>query len=48
MLCFPFASFILDLKELDLALLFQQVDNLLEGEAKDRVKAFIKFTLDEE
>ncbi len=38
----------LDLKDPELELMFQQVDSLLEGEAKERVKAFIRFTLDEE
>jgi transcriptional regulator with XRE-family HTH domain len=38
----------LDLKDPELELMFRQVDRLLEGEAKDRVKAFIRFTLDEE
>jgi transcriptional regulator with XRE-family HTH domain len=38
----------LDLKDPELELMFQQVDSLLEGEPKDRVKAFIRFTLDEE
>ena len=38
----------LDLKDAELELMFRQVDSLLEGDAKDRVKAFIRFTLDEE
>ncbi|OBW62951.1 MAG: hypothetical protein A9183_00820 [Dehalococcoides mccartyi] len=38
----------LDLKDPELELMFQQVDSLLEGEAKERVKSFIRFTLDEE
>ena len=38
----------LDLKDPELELMFQQVDSLLEGEPKDRVKSFIRFTLDEE
>jgi DNA-binding XRE family transcriptional regulator len=38
----------LDLKDAELELMFRQVDSLLEGEARDRVKAFIRFTLDEE
>ena len=38
----------LDLKDAELELMFKQVDNVLDGEAKDRVKAFIRFTLDEE
>lgn len=36
MLCFPFAYFVLDLKDLDLELMFQQVDNLLVGYARYR------------
>jgi DNA-binding XRE family transcriptional regulator len=38
----------LDLKDAELELMFRQVDSLLEGESKERVKAFIRFTLDEE
>ena len=38
----------LDLKDPELELMFQQVDSLLEGEPKDSVKSFIRFTLDEE
>ena len=38
----------LDLKDPELELMFQQVDSLLEGEPKGRVKSFIRFTLDEE
>ena len=38
----------LDLKDAELELMFRQVDSLLDGEPKDRVKAFIRFTLDEE
>ena len=38
----------LDLKDPELELMFQQVDSLLEGEPKERVKSFIRFTLDEE
>ena len=38
----------LDLKDAELELMFKQVDNVLDGEAKDRLKAFIRFTLDEE
>jgi DNA-binding XRE family transcriptional regulator len=38
----------LDLKDPELELMFHQLDSLLEGEAKERVKAFIRFTLDEE
>jgi hypothetical protein len=28
--------------------MFKQVDSMLEGEPKNRVKAFIRFTIDEE
>jgi len=38
----------LDLRDPELELMFRQVDRLLEGESRDRVKAFIRFTLDEE
>ena len=38
----------LDLKDAELELMFKQVDSLLDGDAKDRVKAFIRFTMDEE
>ncbi len=38
----------LDLTDAELELMFKQVDSLLDGEAKERVKAFIRFTLDEE
>lgn len=38
----------LDLKDPELELMFRQVDRLLEGEPKERVKAFIRFTLDQE
>lgn len=38
----------LDLKDIELELMFRQVDNLLNSEARDRVKSFIRFTLDEE
>ncbi len=38
----------LDLKDPELELMFRQVDGLLEVEPRDRVKAFIRFTLDEE
>lgn len=38
----------LDLKDSELELMFRQVDSLLDGEPKERVKAFIRFTLDEE
>ena len=38
----------LDLKDPELELMFRQVDSLLEGEARERVKDFIRFTLDQE
>ena len=38
----------IDLKDAELELMFRQVDSLLEGEPKDRVKSFIRFTLNEE
>lgn len=38
----------LDLKDPELELMFRQVDSLLDGEPRERVKAFIHFTLDEE
>lgn len=38
----------LGLEDPELELMFQQVDRLLDGEPKERVKAFIRFTLDEE
>lgn len=38
----------LDLKDAELELMFREVDSLLDGEPKDRVKAFIRFTLEEE
>ena len=38
----------LDLKDNELELMFKQVDSMLAGEAKDRVKSFIRFTIDEE
>jgi len=38
----------LDLKDPELELMFRQVDRLMEGDAKERVKAFIRFTLEEE
>ena len=38
----------IDLKDAELELMFRQVDSLLEGDAKERVKAFIRFTLNEE
>ena len=38
----------LDLIDTELELMFKQVDSMLDGEAKNRVKAFIRFTIDEE
>ena len=38
----------LDLKDPELELMFRQLDNMPDGEPKDRVKAFIRFTLEEE
>jgi len=38
----------LDLRDAELELMFRQVDSLLDGDPKDRVKSFIRFTLDEE
>ena len=38
----------IDLRDAELELMFRQVDNLLEGEPKERVKSFIRFTLNEE
>jgi len=38
----------LDLKDTELELMFRQVDSLLDGEPKEKVKAFIRFTLHEE
>ncbi len=38
----------IDLRDAELELMFRQVDSMLEGEPKDRVKAFIRFTLNEE
>lgn len=38
----------LDLKDPELELMFRQLDSLPDGEAKERVKAFIRFTLHEE
>ncbi len=38
----------MDLKDQELELMFRQVDSLLDAEPRDRVKAFIRFTLDEE
>jgi len=38
----------IDLRGAELELMFRQVDSMLEGEPKDRVKSFIRFTLNEE
>jgi DNA-binding XRE family transcriptional regulator len=38
----------IDLRDAELELMFRQVDNLPEGEPKERVKSFIRFTLNEE
>ena len=38
----------IDLKEPELELMFRQVDNLQEGAPRERVKSFIRFTLNEE
>ncbi|MDD4984728.1 MAG: helix-turn-helix transcriptional regulator [Dehalococcoides mccartyi] len=38
----------LDLLDPELELMFRQVDDQLEGEAKERVKSFLRFTLEEE
>jgi transcriptional regulator with XRE-family HTH domain len=38
----------IDLKDAELELMFRQVDSILEGEPKERVKSFIRFTLNEE
>ncbi|WP_324664307.1 helix-turn-helix transcriptional regulator [Dehalococcoides mccartyi] len=38
----------LDLMDPELELMFREVDDQLEGEAKERVKSFIRFTLDDE
>ena len=38
----------IDLQDAELELMFRQVDSMLEGEPKERVKAFIRFTLNEE
>lgn len=38
----------IDLRDAELELMFRQVDSLLEGEPKERVKFFIRFTLNEE
>ena len=36
------------LRDAELEPMFRQVDSLLDGEPKDRVKSFIRFTLNEE
>jgi len=38
----------LDLRDAELELMFRQVDSLLDGIPKERVKSFIRFTLNEE
>jgi len=38
----------IDLRDAELELMFRQVDNIPEGEPKERVKSFIRFTLNEE
>ena len=38
----------LDLKDPELELMFRQVDDMLDGEPRERVKSFIRFTLNEE
>ena len=38
----------LDLRDTELELMFRQVDRLMDGDARERVKSFIRFTLDEE
>lgn len=38
----------IDLRDAELELMFRQVDNLIEEEPKESVKAFIRFTLNEE
>ena len=37
-----------DLRDAELELMFRQVDSLLDGEPKEKVKSFIRFTLNEE
>jgi hypothetical protein len=36
------------MKDPELELMFRQVESLLDGDARDRVKSFIRFTLNEE
>jgi len=38
----------INLRDAELELMFRQVDNILEGDSKERVKSFIRFTLNEE
>jgi len=38
----------IDLRDAELELMFRQVDSIPEGEPKERVKSFIRFTLNEE
>ncbi|PIU55889.1 MAG: hypothetical protein COS88_03640 [Chloroflexi bacterium CG07_land_8_20_14_0_80_51_10] len=38
----------LDLRDPELGLMFRQMDDMPDGEPKERVKAFIRFTLEEE
>ena len=38
----------IDLRDPELELMFRQVDNLPDGEPKENVKSFIRFTLNEE
>jgi len=38
----------IDLRDAELELMFRQIDRLPEGEPKERVKSFIRFTLNEE
>ncbi len=38
----------INLQDAELELMFRQVDTILEGESKERVKSFIRFTLNEE
>ena len=38
----------LDLKDAELEFMFRQVDKLLDGAPKEKVKSFIRFTLNEE
>jgi transcriptional regulator with XRE-family HTH domain len=38
----------IDLEDAELELMFHQIDSLPDKEARDRVKAFIRFTVDED